>query len=183
MSAPVNTGTWNVLGDSEAVSESITKSLEILEDFAEPQYQTLQQSMNKYLANISNALGGVSSLLIRWWFRFWRRVYTNKYNNSKRKINNDIANAIVGGGVGLILSKLKIPIISDIAGMFGGLINNVMGGLFGKTSVSSTMTDSGIYFANQLLTNAIENFNGSAYQTIQTTVSKNLGLVVLVQLL
>lgn len=47
-----------------------------------------------------------------------------------------------------------------------------MGGLFGKTSVSRTMTDSGIYFANQLLTDAIENFNGSAYQTIQTTVKK-----------
>ena len=172
MSAPVNTGTGTVLGDSEAVSESITKSLEILEDFAEPQYQTLQ-SMNKYLANISNALGGVSSLLIRQGgFAFGEGFTPTSTTKQNIKINNDIANAIVGGGVGLVLSKLKIPIISDIAGMFGGLINNVMGGLFGKTSVSSTMTDSGIYFANQLLTDAIENFNGSAYQTIQTTVSK-----------
>lgn len=172
MSAPVNTGTGTVLGDSEAVSESITKSLEILEDFAEPQYQTLQ-SMNKYLANISNALGGVSSLLIRQGgFAFGEGFTPTSTTKQNIKINNDITNAIVGGGVGLILSKLKIPIISDIAGMFGGLINSVIGGLFGKTSVSTTMTDSGIYFANQLLTDAIEDFNGAAYQTIQTTISK-----------
>lgn len=171
MSAPVNTGTGTVLGDSEAVSESITKSLEILEDFAEPQYQTLQ-SMNKYLANISNSLGGVSSLLIRQGgFAFGEGFTPTSTTKQNVKINNDISNAIVGGGVGLVLSKLKIPIISDIAGMFGGLVNKALGSLFGKTSVSSAMTDSGIYFANQLLTDAIENFNGSAYQTVLTIVS------------
>ena len=43
--------------------------------------------------------------------------------------------------------------------------------MFGKTSVSSAMTDSGIYFANQLLTDAIKNFNGAAYQTVLTIIS------------
>jgi len=170
--APVNTGAGTVLGDPTAVSEAITKSLEILEDFAEPQFQTLV-SMNKYLANISNALSGVSSLLIRQGgFAFGEGFTPFSETKQNIKINETLVNAIVGGGVGLILSKLKIPIISDIAGMFGGLVNKVLGSVFGKTSVSTTMTDSGIYFANQLLTNAIDSFSGSAYQTIQTTISK-----------
>ena len=33
------------------------------------------------------------------------------------------------------------------------------------------MTDAGIYFANTLLTSAIKQFEGQAYQTIETTES------------
>ena len=168
MSGAVNTGTGTVLGDSEAVSESITKSLEILEDFAEPQYQTLQ-SMNKYLANISNALGGVSSLLIRqggFAFGAGASEFDTGYKNNLKTVNG----AFIFNPINDLISK--IPVIGQINGMFGGVINSVMGGLFGKTSVKTTMTDSGIYFADQLLTDAIENFNGSAYQTIKTKTTK-----------
>lgn len=59
-----NNGTGTVLGDSEAQSNSIKNSLDILEDFAKPQFQVLT-SMDRYLANISNALSGVSKLMIR----------------------------------------------------------------------------------------------------------------------
>lgn len=172
MSAPVNTGTGTVLGDSEAVSESITKSLEILEDFAEPQYQTLQ-SMNKYLANISNALGGVSSLLIRQGgFAFGEGFTPINTTTQNVKLTGSFIKAMdfITNPAGGLLDKI-LPLGSG-NGIIGGLINKVLGGVFGKTSVSSSMIDSGIYFANQLLANAIENFNGSAYQTIQTTVSK-----------
>lgn len=172
MSAPVNTGTGTVLGDSEAVSESITKSLEILEDFAEPQYQTLQ-SMNKYLANISNALGGVSSLLIRQGgFAFGEGFTPINTTTQNVKLSNSFIKTMdfLTNPAGGLLDKI-LPLGSG-NGIIGGLINKVLGSVFGKTSVSTTMIDSGIYFADQLLTDAIENFNGAAYQTIQTTISK-----------
>lgn len=172
MSGAVNTGTGTVLGDSEAVSESITKSLEILEDFAEPQYQTLQ-SMNKYLANISNALGGVSSLLIRQGgFAFGEGFTPINTTTQNVKLSNSFIKTMdfITNPAGGLLDKI-LPLGSG-NGVIGGLINKVLGSVFGKTSESSAMTDSGIYFANQLLTNAIEDFNGSAYQTVLFTVSK-----------
>ena len=172
MSAPVNTGTGTVLGDSEAVSESITKSLEILEDFAEPQYQTLQ-SMNKYLANISNALAGVSSLLIKQGgFAFGAGFTPINTTTQNVKLSNSFIKTMdfLTNPAGGLLDKI-LPLGSG-NGVIGGLINKVLGSVFGKTSVSRKMTDSGIYFGKQLLTNAIENFNGSAYQTIKTTTSK-----------
>lgn len=172
MSGAVNTGTGTVLGDSEAVSESITKSLEILEDFAEPQYQTLQ-SMNKYLANISNALGGVSSLLIRQGgFAFGEGFQAINQTTQNVKLSNSFIKTMdfLTNPAGAILDKIGLSFLSG-NGIIGGLVNKVLGGVFGKTSVSQTMTDSGIYFADQLLTDAIENFNGAAYQTVLTIVN------------
>lgn len=171
-----NTGTGSVLGDVTAQSESIENSLEILEDFAEPQYQVLQ-SMNNYLRNISFALGGVSSLLVQQGgFAFGEGFSPFSSESQNVKLGNTLSNALGGvvlaGPVGALLAKVKIPILSDIAGLFGGIINSVLGGFFGKTSVSQNLTDSGIFFANQLLTNAIEDFNGAAYQTIQTIITK-----------
>ena len=59
-----NTGTGSVLGDTEAQSESISKAMETLKDFAKPQYQVLS-SMNKYLAEIASNIGCMTSLLIK----------------------------------------------------------------------------------------------------------------------
>ena len=56
--------------------------------------------------------------------------------------------------------------------MLGGLVNKVMGGVFGKTSVSMSLADSGIMFADQLLKDAKESFQSSAYQVIAKTTSK-----------
>lgn len=55
-----NNGTGSALGDTKKASESLTNAMKTLEDFAEPQYKTLQ-SMDKYLKNIANAIGGVSN--------------------------------------------------------------------------------------------------------------------------
>lgn len=157
-----NTGTGSVLGDVTAQSESIENSLEILEDFAEPQYQVLQ-SMNNYLRNISFALGGVSSLLVQQGgFAFGEGFSpfsseSQKLTTSKLGLDNFTK----------ILDKLTFG-----NSLVGGIINSVLGGLFGKTSVTQNLYDSGIFFANQLLTSAIEDFNGAAYQTIQTIIRK-----------
>jgi hypothetical protein len=172
-SMEANTGTGSVLGDTTAQSESIKNSLSILQDFAQPQYLILNE-MNSYVKSIESKIGGISSLLIQntgyalgKGYEGFDTGYSNTYS-----LNNDIATAVFSGGAGLLLSKLNIPILSDITGLFGNVVNSVLGGLFGKTSVSQSLKDSGIYFADALLTSAIEQFDGDAYQTIKTTVSK-----------
>lgn len=178
-SMSANTGTGSVLGDTEAQSESITKAMEVLKDFAKPQYQTLQ-SMNSYLKNISDNIGGVTSLLIQSGgfafgegFTGFDTGYKNNLYTAKGGLAFDIAgNSVLGQVMGLDINKFinSIPILGDLNKMTAGILNSVVGGLFGKTSVSQALTDSGIYFADTFLKSAIEQLNGSAYQTISTTV-------------
>lgn len=168
-SMEANLGKGSVLGDSDKISESITKSLNILEDFAEPQYSTLL-SMNKYLESIANNLGGVTSLLIRnagFALGEGYEGFDTGYSN-----NLSLNNLTLGlmNPINSILSK--IPIVGQINDLLGGVVNTVLGGVFGKTKTYQSLKDSGITFADQLLTNAINDFNGSAYQTIETTVTK-----------
>ena len=168
-SESANIGAGSVLGDTSKESESINNALSTLEDFAQPQYQTLL-SMNNYLETIANNIGGVTSLLIRQGGFAFGEGYEGFDTGFKNNISlNDITLGLMNP-INSIISK--IPIIGQVNGLLGGIVNSVLGGVFGKTSVSQSMTDSGIYFADQLLTQAIEDFNGSAYQTIQTTVTK-----------
>ncbi len=168
-SMEANTGTGTVFGDASAQSESITNSLDILEDFAQPQYATLL-SMNNYLEAIANNIGGVTSLLIQQGGFAFGDGYVGFDTGFKNNIGlNDITLGLMSP-INSIISK--IPILGQINGLFGDVVNSVLGGVFGKTKTYQDLTDSGIYFANQLLTNAINDFNGSAYQTITTTVTK-----------
>jgi len=154
-----NTGTGSVLGDSEKQSESIVKAMEILKDFAQPQYSTLV-SMNQYLANISSNIGGVTSLLIRNAGYALGEGFTGSSTGFKNNVSS--------------FGLDKINLFDKLTGtsIMGDTLNSIMGGLFGKTSVSQALQDSGITFADQLLTSAIEQFDGQSYQTIATTVSK-----------
>lgn len=170
-----NDGTGSVLGDTTKTSESITNSLQILKDFAQPQFETLQ-SMNKYLENISNNINGLTSILFRNEGYALGEGYTDTSSGWKNNISlgDNLTKLILP--IQSIIDKTigKIPIIGNLTGMLniGGIFNKVLGGLFGKTSVKQKLTDSGIYFADQLMENAIKDFQGSAYQTIKTTVSK-----------
>ena len=171
-SMKANTGTGSILGDTEAQSESISKAMETLKDFAKPQYQVLS-SMNKYLAEIASNIGGVTSLLIQQGGFAFGEGFTA--SDSGYKNNLDWGNSAKGGA--LLLQPInsiisKIPIVGELNKMFGDIVGSVMGGLFGKTSVSQSLKDSGITFADTLLSSAIKEFNGQAYQTIETTVSK-----------
>lgn len=170
-SMTANDGSGSVLGDTKAQSESISNSLGILQDFAKPEFELLGQ-MNKYLASIDQKIGGVSSLLIQ----NGGFAFGDGYTGFDTGYSNDINWGKKNGGA-LLLQPLdsliqKIPIVGDVNKMFGSIMNSVIGGLFGKTSVSQSLTDSGIYFADTLLTSAIEQFDGEAYQTISTTTSK-----------
>lgn len=163
-----NEGTGTVLGDTSAQSESIQKSLEILENYKKPEFETLQ-SMNKYLANISSSIGGVSSLLVQSGGFAFGGGFKSTDSGWKNSFKTDTSNFIVNP-LNNIVSK--IPILGEINKVFGSAIDKVIGGIFGKTSVSTKLKDSGMYFADQLLVNAKEEIYGSMYQTIQTTTSK-----------
>lgn len=165
-----NTGTGSVLGDTSKASESITKSLSILEDYAKPEFR-LSQQMSKSLESIDNKIGGVTSLLLQNSATALGTNYTGgfdtgfKNNISLSSMTLDLINPINS-----IISK--IPIIGDLNNILGGAINSVLGGLFGKTSVKRTLKDSGITFADALLKDAITEFDGSVYQTISTKTTK-----------
>lgn len=218
-----NTGTGATLGDSTKQSESITKAMEVLKDYAKPEYQTLL-SMNKYLANISNNIGGVTSLLIQSGGFAFGEGFTATDSGWKNNIGGGTTSVVglgVNAAMGAAASSATMGTIYAAAELFGtgatsalvgginaglsaGLstatmgalagtgigiitmladkllldgaiskgINSIVGGLFGKTKVSQDLTDSGIFFADELMQNAIESFNGSAYQEITTTTTK-----------
>lgn len=168
-----NNGTGTVLGDSEAQSNSIKNSLDILEDFAKPQFEVLT-SMDRYLANISNALGGVSKLMIRnetfalgGGFTAYDSGWQNNFKYNEKFDN--MLHKVALGEIGLVE---KLPGFLNLSSIMSGLVNKIAGSLFGKTSVSQTLTDSGIQFHAQSLAAALDGISASAYQTVLTTVSK-----------
>lgn len=168
-----NNGTGTVLGDSEAQSNSIKNSLDILEDFAKPQFQVLT-SMDRYLANISNALSGVSKLMIRnetfalgGGFTAYDSGWQNNFKYNEKFDN--MLHKVALGEIGLVE---KLPGFLNLSSIMSGLVNKIAGSLFGKTSVSQTLTDSGIQFHAQSLAAALDGISASAYQTVLTTVSK-----------
>ncbi len=201
-SMEANTGTGTVLGDTDAQSESIVKALETLEDFSQPQYQTLQ-SMNSYLKSIASNIGGVTSLLIQsggFAFGEGYEGYDTGYSNNISLGNASTTGALstLGGsaaygalawgglpamsmgsaalgatGIGLAaLAVDQLLLDGMLTNLIGDAVGSVLGGLFGKTKVSQSLTDSGIYFADTLLTTATESILGEAYQTISTTTTK-----------
>jgi hypothetical protein len=193
-----NTGTGTTLGDSKKASDSIKNSLEILEDFAKPQFR-LASSMDASLKSIDSKIGGVTSLLVRNAGFALGEGFVGSSSSSQNVTMSSgvqaglglagnatygagvgiltgsgaLAGALAGTGVGLgVMAIDKVLLGGAISNVIGGAVNSVLGGLFGKTSVKSTLTDSGITFANALLKNAIEDFEGSAYQEIKTKTTK-----------
>ncbi len=166
-----NTGTGSILGESASSSTSITNSLETLEEFAQPQFRVLNE-MNKSLLTISQKIGGLSSLLVQQGgFAFGEGAVEFSKSKQNLELNSTVSNFITTG-IGAILGELKIPILSDITNFLGGAFNSVLGGLFGKTSINQQLTDYGINFNKVLLTSAINQIDGQAFQTIATTITK-----------
>jgi tape measure domain-containing protein len=193
-----NTGAGSILGDTAAQSESIAKALDIMGDLAKPEFALMSQ-MTKSLQSIDQKIGGVTSLLLRQGGFAFGEGYEGFDTGFKNNLGSgasgiiatgaSIAGLGMAGGAALGLGNIAalgnltpvgiIAMIADkfllggaFSNMINGIVGSVIGGLFGKTSVNQTMTDSGIYFANALLEDAINSFNGSAYQTIATTVTK-----------
>lgn len=171
-----NDGTGSILGDAAAQSKSMERSLDILSEYARPEFSLLSQ-MNKSLISIDDKIGGFASLLIREGGFAFGEGYEgfdtgSQLTGAVGSINSFASNTQTAIVDILTLGLDKKLFGGAIGGLLNGITGSIMGGLFGKTSVKQTMTDSGIYFANTLLTTAIEDFNGAAYQTISTTVKK-----------
>lgn len=162
----VNSGTGTVLGDVNAQSESMKKSLEILEEYKKPEFQVLQ-SMNKYLAGILDSLSGVSSLIVQRGGKAFGAGYVDNYTTKYNSI-----------GVGINKFLNSTDIVQNIFGsdstlanmdIGGKLVQKIVSGIFGKSSSWSELKGYGISFGSQLLKNAINEIFGSEYQTIKTT--------------
>lgn len=175
-----NTGIGSTLGDSAQASESITSSLEVLEDFAQPQFRVLSQ-MNKSLFTIAERIGGLSSLLIQTGGFAFGAGFTGSSSNREFLLQNKLPQFGTLSNLGEAMSGTNImdklfgvDLGKSIFDVFSGatLTNKVIGGLFGKSSSSSELRDYGINFNQALLTSAINQINGQAFQTIATTVTK-----------
>ncbi|MFX4251987.1 hypothetical protein ACOL21_03975 [Aliarcobacter butzleri] len=169
-----NTGTGTVLGSNEA-SESISNSLNILEDFAQPQFQVLSE-MNKNVKTIADNISGVARILVNNSdFALGGGFTETSWSKQAISLNNTITKMTmpIASFVDNIISK--IPVIGNLAGLsnISGLINKVLGSVFGKTSVKTKLVDSGYVFNDTLLTTAIEDgINSKAYQYVKIKKSK-----------
>ncbi|MFW3357388.1 hypothetical protein [Aliarcobacter butzleri] len=169
-----NTGTGTVLGSNEA-SESISNSLNILEDFAQPQFQVLSE-MNKNVKTIADNISGVARILVNNSdFALGGGFIGSSFTKQNVYLSDSLLKATmpIASFVDDIISK--IPIIGNIAGLssISGLVNKVLGSVFGKTSVKTTLQDAGYVFADTLLTDAIEEgISSKAYQYVKIKKKK-----------
>ncbi|MCT7576424.1 hypothetical protein [Aliarcobacter butzleri] len=169
-----NTGTGTVLGSNEA-SESISNSLNILEDFAQPQFQVLSE-MNKNVKTIADNISGVARILVNNSdFALGGGFIGSSFTKQNVYLSDSLLKATmpIASFVDDIISK--IPIIGNIAGLssISGLVNKVLGSVFGKTSVKTTLQDSGYVFNDTLLTTAIdEGIKSQSYQYVKIKKKK-----------
>lgn len=127
-SAPkYNTGTGTVFGDKEAKSESINNSIELLEK-ANSLTQKYSPQMLLHLRNIDASIGGLVNLLIRTGGIEGKAPAV--YNSSKMNSIGGVASGVMG----ISNISANIPIIGDITSK---LVNEVVGGIFGKTKTTN----------------------------------------------
>lgn len=169
-----NTGTGTVLGSNEA-SESISNSLNILEDFAQPQFQVLSE-MNKNVKTIADNISGVARILVNNSdFALGGGFTETSWSKQAISLNNTITKMTMPIESFIDDMISKIPVIGNLAGLsnISGLVNKVLGSVFGKTSVKTKLVDSGYVFNDTLLTTAIEDgINSKAYQYVKIKKSK-----------
>lgn len=159
-----NEGKGSVLGDANAKSESINKSLDILKSFAKPQFNTLQE-MNKYLASIDEKMGGVASLI----YRNEDFAQGKNFKESVKDPGNKVTNfydKTVGKTIDKTIGKLDF-LTAGIDKMANGIVAKVVSGIVGRKI--KTLDDAGIYIKEQKLKDAITNLQGQSYQVIKTT--------------
>lgn len=167
-----NTGMGTVLGSSEA-SESISNSLNILEDFAQPQFQVLSE-MNKNVKTIADNISGVARILVNNSDFALGGGFTESSSTKQAfEISDSFIKTMdfITNPAGKLLDKI-LPLGSG-NGVIGGLINKALGSVFGKTSVKTTLQDSGYVFDDTLLTTAIdEGIKSQSYQYVKIKKKK-----------
>lgn len=147
-------GTGTVLGDDSAKSESIANALGRIEDLELDQYAELR-AINGSIRELSSGIKNLAVNLVASYGRFNESSYPGELGKDY--------NVQLGG-------------LAALAPVSGGLINKVLGGLFG--SKKSELVDSGLSFASQQLGDIISSglMDATVYDVIKTTKKKLFGL-------
>jgi tape measure domain-containing protein len=150
-----NIGKGTVFGDKDAQSESIANSLDIVSQYAEPQYKAIMD-MNRSLLKLSNSIGMVVNQAISMGAIKGDYVPTSSSSSSQDGLLRATLGATVGfGGFGLVAG--------GIAAAFG---------LADKIKVDKTLEDYGANINAQLITGAMDSLNATAYDVIKVVTTK-----------
>lgn len=156
-----NEGKGTVFGDSDAKSDSIKRSIELLADL-DSEMLVYSRQMAASLKNIESQLGGVTNLVLR---QGLDNVdgQMNLKTGYNPVIGKDLSNLILGGPLGLIAGPIlkSVPILGDLL----GFAQKILGGLFGT---KKKVVGSGIFGEAQTLGD-IESlgFTGQTFADIQ----------------
>jgi hypothetical protein len=151
--APTNTGTGTVLGDKDAKSESIAKSLDALADIDKLTMRYSAQ-MAASLRNIEAGIGGLSSLLVR----------SGNLGSAATGVPTGFKQDVIGKSVNAVADVLTL-------GLLPGL-GKALGGLFGsKTRISGSGIAAGPQTLGSIQTRGLD---ASYYADVETK-KKTLG--------
>ena len=164
--APTNEGAGTVFGDSEAQSESIKNSIDLLSENSDLMLP-LTSAMLASLRNIESSIGGVTNLIIRgdigntlaskFGFDAMFTGMLGKIQGFVGKVESFVDKISLGKMLGF-----------DVRGVVSGLASSIVGGLFGKTS--ATVVGSGLTANSQSLGNILNGgLNLQQYADIATT--------------
>lgn len=174
-SIEANKGTGTVLGDNSKSSESINSSLEILSDFAKPEFDLLSK-INKSLLSIDSKIGGVANeILKKSGFELGNGFVSSSSTNSSYIDTTEGKFMVAGATLGfsaasdILESAIGKNFISDGV---NGLANGVFGG---KSTTTTNLHDSGLLFTKQTLIEALADIDSSSYQTTKTTTKTDGG--------
>lgn len=161
--APTNEGTGTVFGDTEAKSESIKKSIDLLADNSDLMLP-LTDAMLRSLRNIESNIGGLTNLLIR--------TGVGKDFN----IAEGFSPNAIGSGISKTFSAFNDLTFGAADFLTLGLfsaVGDLLGGLFGT---KTTVKGQGLYGADQSLGSILENgFSLQEYVDVNTK-KKTLGV-------
>ena len=169
--APTNEGTGTVFGDTDAKSESIKKSIDLLADNSDLMLP-LTNAMLRSLRNIESNIGGLTNLLIRTGVgkdfnivEGFQQNSTGKYLGMAGQLAGGVGGAIGGGllgsfGAGLLGAGMGSALGIGLGVLTGGIglllgsaLGSMLGGLFGtKTSVKGQ----GLFGADQNLASILD---------------------------
>ncbi len=156
--APTNTGTGTVFGDSSAKSESLTNSLELLND-TELISLEYSQKMAKSLSNIENNISGFTNLLIR----------SSGLSNLTGSIQTGTLDTFITStdkAIWKVMTAIPTMILPSVMNPINQLYGKIMGALWGK---SVSITGAGISANSQSLGDVFsQGFQGSYYADVQT---------------
>lgn len=161
--APTNEGTGTVFGDTEAKSESIKRSIDLLADNSDLMLP-LTDAMLRSLRNIESNIGGLTNLLIR--------TGVGKDFN----IAEGFSPNAIGSGISKTFSAFNDLTFGAADFLTLGLfsaVGDLLGGLFGT---KTTVKGQGLYGADQSLGSILENgFSLQEYVDVNTK-KKTLGV-------